>query len=107
MRQTTQQPQDPNVQALVQTQLAETQRKAIKDQADVQIDAKRLDQEAAQDARELQAKILINTENNLTDERMKAAELTRDAQRLQSEQVQTVLEAQNQLQSQLGGPTNV
>ena len=107
MRQNMQQPQDPNIQALVQTQMAETQRKAIKDQADVQLNAKKLDAANEQDARKLQAEILMNTENNLTDERMKAAELTRDAQRLQSEQVQTVLEAQNQLQSQLGGLRNV
>jgi len=43
-----------------------------------------------------------NTENNLTAERIKSAELSRDAAQLQHEQFRTVLDAQNQAQSNLG-----
>ena len=97
-------PQDPNVQALVQTQMAETQRKAAKDQEDLKLkaaDMQRLMQESKED---LQARVLMNTEDNLTSERIKSAEITHDAARLQHEQVQTAIEAQNQLQSQIGAP---
>ena len=97
-------PQDPNVQALVQTQMAETQRKAAKDQLDAKLktaDMQRLMQESDKD---LQTRVLMNTEDNLTQERIKSAEITNDAARLQHEQVQTAIEAQNQLQSQIGAP---
>jgi hypothetical protein len=53
-------------------------------------------------AAELQARVLMNTEDNLTEERIKAAELTRDAAALQQEQIQTAIEAQNRIQSNLG-----
>lgn len=99
-----QQPLDPSIQALVQTQMAETQRKAAKDQADAQLkqeDMARIGQEKAAD---LQARVLMNTEDNLTEERIKSAEISNDAARLQNEQLQTALEAQNRLQSQLGEP---
>jgi hypothetical protein len=45
---------------------------------------------------------IMNTEDNLSEERIKSAELSHDAARLQHEQVQTALDAQNLLQSQLG-----
>ena len=99
-----QQPLDPSIQAIVQTQMAETQRKAAKDQADTQLkqeDMARIGQEKAAD---LQARVLMNTEDNLTEERIKSAEISNDAARLQNEQLQTALEAQNRLQSQLGEP---
>jgi hypothetical protein len=93
-------PVDPNitaqVQALTQTSMAETQRKAAKDQADVQIKAQQMQIDAVK-----------NSENNLTDERIKAAELTRDAAQLQHEQLSTVLEAHHKLQQNLGGNSNV
>ena len=44
----------------------------------------------------------MNTEDNLTQERVKSAELTRDAAVLQHEQLQTALSAHESLQSQLG-----
>jgi hypothetical protein len=61
----------------------------------------RLMQESDKD---LQARVVMNTENNLTKERIKSAEISHDAARLQNEQVQTAIEAQNQLQSQIGAP---
>jgi hypothetical protein len=60
-----QQPQDPSIQALVQTQMAETQRKSAKDQADAQLKAQEL---AAEDKR---------AEDKLVaDQQIKAADLT-------------------------------
>jgi hypothetical protein len=95
-------PMDPAVQALVQTQTAETQRKANYDQADLQLRAKKQQGDEQEKVAKLKLQSIMNTENNLTEERIKSAELTHDAARLQHEQVQTVLDAQNQLQSQLG-----
>ena len=99
--------QDPAIQALIQTQMAETQRKAQKDQADVQLDAQALQAKTAYEMQKLQNEVVQNTEDNLTQERIKAAEVTRDAAQLQHEQLQTVLEAQNQAQANIGGQPNV
>lgn len=97
-----QQPLDPSIQALVQTQMAETQRKTAKDQADIEIKKQDMVVIGEEKAAELQARVLMNTEDNLTEERIKAAELTRDAAALQQEQIKTAIEAQNKIQSNLG-----
>ena len=97
-----QQPLDPSIQALVQTQMAETQRKTAKDQADIEIKKQDMTVIGEEKAAELQARVLMNTEDNLTEERIKAAELTRDAAALQQEQIKTAIEAQNKIQSNLG-----
>jgi hypothetical protein len=97
-----QQPLDPSIQALVQTQMAETQRKTAKDQADIEIKRQDMTVIGEEKAAELQARVLMNTEDNLTEERIKAAELTRDAAALQQEQIKTAIEAQNKIQSNLG-----
>ena len=70
-----QQPTDPSVQALVQTQMAETQRKAAADQARLQFDGAKL-------AADTQAK----QEKNVADQQIKAAELTHDINLLTLEQ---------------------
>ena len=97
-----QQPLDPSIQALVQTQMAETQRKTAKDQAEIEIKKQDMVVIGEEKAAELQARVLMNTEDNLTEERIKAAELTRDAAALQQEQIKTAIEAQNKIQSNLG-----
>jgi hypothetical protein len=98
---------DPNIQAqvqgLVQTSMAETQRKTQKDQADMQFKMQDLQIQNKELQDKLQADLIKNTENNLTAERIKAAELSSDAAQLQHEQLQTVIDAQNQIQSNLGG----
>ena len=99
-----QQPQDPGVQALVQTAMAETQRKTAADQADAQLKAQKQMDEKEMKGKQLEMDFIMNTEDNLSEERIKSAELSHDAARLQHEQVQTALEAQNLLQSQLGAP---
>lgn len=84
-------PTDPSVQALVQTQMAETQRKAADDQARLQLDGAKL-------AADVKAK----QEKNVTDEQIKAAELTHDINLLtleqQHEQQRQQLQAQQQQQ---------
>lgn len=95
-------PMDPATQAFVQTSMAETQRRATKDQADVQLNMAKLEQKAQADQAKLQADIVMNTEDNLVNERIKTAELTRDAADLQNEQVRTALDAQRMVQTSLG-----
>ena len=100
------QPSDPNimaqVDALKETAMAETQRKAQYDQAKTQLDSQKIQQQGAIEQQKLQFEATQATEKNLTEERIKSAELTRDAARLQNEQMQTVIDAQNKLQSNLG-----
>ena len=95
-------PADPATQAFVQTSMAETQRRATKDQAELQLEAAKLQQDMQLATQKLQADMAKNTENNLTQERIKSADLTRDAANLQYEQVKTALEAQNLIQQTLG-----
>lgn len=84
-------PMDGEAQAVLQASMAETQRRAQRDQADVALKEK-----------ELQAKIAMNAENNLTKERMITAELTVDEARLQREQEETAIKLQNATQARLG-----
>ena len=93
----------PEIQALVQTQMAETQRKTTYDQVDLQLRQKKQSDDAELGAAKIRADLVKNTEDNLTEERVKSAELTNDAARLQHEQVQTAIDAQNAIQSNLGG----
>ena len=102
-----QQPPDPATQALVQTSMAETQRRAAKDQAEMQIKAAELQQDNQHFMLKTQSDMAENTENNLTQERIKSAELTRDAADLQHEQLKTAITAQNAIQQTLGAQENV
>ena len=85
-----QQPPDPSAQAIMQASMAETQRRTAKDQADIQLKDK-----------ELQVKISMNTENNLTKERMKEADLTVDEAKLRSKQQETATTLQESTQRNL------
>ena len=90
-----QQPTDPSVQALVQTQMAETQRKAADDQARLQLDGAKL-------AADTKAK----QEKNVADQQIKAAELTHDInlltleQQHESQRQQLAAQQQQQVQAQ-------
>ena len=95
-------PLPPEVKALVDVQMAETQRKATKDQIDAQLNVQKMQGEAMKAEKDAQIKLIMNTEDNLTAERIKSAELSHDAAVLQHEQVQTAIGAQQALQSQLG-----
>jgi hypothetical protein len=78
---------DPTAQAYLQASMAETQRKTLKDQTDAQL--KKEDQ---------QLDIALNAADNLTQERMKTAELTKDSVALQAEQQKTALLAEKSAQ---------
>jgi len=84
-------PMEGEAQAVLQASMAETQRRAARDQADM-----------AQKAKELQAKIAMNAEDNLTKERMMTADLTVEEIKLQREQEETALKLQNVTQRNLG-----
>jgi len=97
------QPQvDPADQALLQASMAETQRRAARDQGDLQIAQQKLQNDMDQDEKDRQVKIAMNAENNLTTERLKTAELTVDELRLRKEQEQTAIQLQNVTQRNLG-----
>ena len=97
------QPQvDPADQALLQASMAETQRRAARDQGDLQIAQQKLQNDMTQDEKDREVKIAMNAENNLTTERLKTAELTVDELRLRKEQEQTAIKLQNVTQRNLG-----
>jgi hypothetical protein len=98
---------------LRETSLAETQRRAQRDQAELQLQGQKQQQDAQQDAARLQAEdarfaadkeieVALNANDNLTAERIKSAELTRDAAKLQTEQYETAIRLQNEAQRRLG-----
>ena len=95
-------PMDGEAQAVLQASLAETQRRAAKDQADIAIDNARLQVEQANKDQDRQVKIAMNAENNLTQERIKTAELTVDEAKLQREQSETAIQLNQATQRNLG-----
>jgi len=107
-------PMTPEAQVLLQTSMAETQRLTAKDQADIQLagqklqnqqqlDSAKLGQDQQQFDAQQQLKAAMETEKNLTQERIESARLTRDAAKLQQEQVKTASMLQNEAQTYLGG----
>jgi hypothetical protein len=106
MQQTQQQqppvPMDGSDQAVLQASMAETQRRAAKDNADIQLANQKFQADLNQKQQELQVKVAMNSENNLTQERMKAADLTVDEVKLQNEQEQTAIKLSQLTQRNLG-----
>ena len=96
-------PMDGEAQAVLQASMAETQRRAAKDQADLAIDQARMQSEQAEKEKDRQVKIAMNAENNLTQERIKTAELTVDEAKLRKEQEQTAIQLNQATQRNLGG----
>jgi hypothetical protein len=107
-------PMTPEAQVLLQTSMAETERLTAKDQADIQLqgqklqnqqqlDVAKLQQSQQQFDAEQQLEAAMETEKNLTQERIESARLTRDAAKLQQEQVKTATMLQTEAQSYLGG----
>ena len=80
-------PMDPESQAVLQASMAETQRRQARDQADIALKQK-----------ELEVKVAMNAENNLTQERMKTADITADELKLRNEQEKTALELNQRAQ---------
>jgi hypothetical protein len=96
-------PMDGEAQAVLQASLAETQRRAARDQADIQLDGARLQSDQQNKELDRQVKIAMNAENNLTQERIKTAELTVDEAKLQKEQSETAIKLNQATQRNLGG----
>jgi hypothetical protein len=95
-------PMDGEAQAVLQASLAETQRRAARDQADVAIDQARMQADQVDRDKDRQVKIAMNAENNLTQERIKTAELTVDEAKLQKEQSETAIRLNQATQRNLG-----
>jgi len=97
------QPQmDGGDQVIMQTSMAETERRKTKDQMDAELSKQKLQADILDKNRAQQIKIALNASDNLTEERIKTAELTQDAAVLQHEQQQTALAAQESAQRTLG-----
>jgi hypothetical protein len=93
----------PDAQVLLQTSMAETERRKARDEAelqiqgnrlaaDIQMDMRKLQEQQRMDMEELQLKYAIAVGDQQTKERIEAARLTRDAARLKQDQDMTVLE---------------
>ena len=95
-------PMDGEAQAVLQASMAETQRRAAQDQASNQLKMAELQAKMAREDKDLQARIAMNAEDNLTTERMKTAELTVDGVRLRKEQEETAIKLNQTTQSNLG-----
>jgi hypothetical protein len=95
-------PMEGEAQAVLQASLAETQRRTAKDQADIQIDTARLQADQQNREQDRQVKIAMNAENNLTQERIKTAELTVDEAKLRKEQEETAIQLNQLTQRNLG-----
>ena len=99
--------------ALLQASMAETQRRTARDQSDAQLEQAKM-QETAQEnhaklAQQLnisdndrESSVAMNAENNLTQERMKTAQLTVDEVRLRKEQEATAIKLNQTTQKGLG-----
>lgn len=97
-------PMDSADQVILQTSMAETQRRAQKDQADAALAKARLQGELLDKNRAQQIEIAINAADNLSEERIKTAELTHNAAELQHEQEKTAMTALQSAQETLGAP---
>jgi len=97
-------PMDPTDQVILQTSMAETQRRAQKDQMDAQYQKAKLQGDLLDKNRAQQIQIALNAADNLTEERIKTAELTHDAATLQHEQEKTAMTALQGAQETLGVP---
>jgi hypothetical protein len=95
-------PMDGEAQAVLQASMAETQRRAAEDQARLAFDTQKFQAEMQQKEKDRQIKIAMNAEDNLTQERIKTAELTVDEVKLRQEQEQTAIQLQNVTQRNLG-----
>ena len=95
-------PMEGEAQAVLQASLAETQRRTVKDQADIQLDTARLQADESNRDKDRQVKIAMNAEDNLTQERIKTAELTVDEAKLRKEQEETAIKLNQMTQRNLG-----
>jgi len=95
-------PMEGEAQAVLQASMAETQRRTAADQAKLALDTQKFQANQADKAQDRDAKIAMNAENNLTQERIKTAELTVDEVKLRKEQEETAIQLNQATQRNLG-----
>ena len=95
-------PVPPEVEALVQTSMAETQRRAQKDQGELMLKKEKQDTDVAQNAQKIQADIAMNVEDNLTRQQIEAAKIAGENAALTQEQERTAMAAQEAAQRTFG-----
>jgi len=96
-------PLDPASQVFKETSMAETQRKAMRDAKELAIQQEKADTDAILRVKDQQIKVAMDAADNLTEERIKTAELSHDADILKHEQEKTAITALREAQSTLGG----
>jgi hypothetical protein len=96
-------PMDGSDKVILQTSMAETQRRAAKDQMEAEHDKAKLQATMLDNNRQMQIEIATNASDNLTEERIKTAELSQDASVLKHEQEKTAITALEGAQRALGG----
>jgi hypothetical protein len=95
-------PMEGEAQAVLQASMAETQRRAAADQAKLALDTQKFQADQANKAQDRDADVAMNAENNLTQERIKTAELTVDEVKLRKEQEETAIRLNQSTQRNLG-----
>ena len=95
-------PMEGEAQAVLQASMAETQRRTAADQAKLALDTQKFQASQQDKAQDRDAKVAMNAENNLTQERIKTAELTVDEVKLRKEQEDTAIKLNQATQRNLG-----
>ena len=85
----------PEALVLEKTSMAETQRRAARDQADIELQKKKQDEEVQLKMEELELRLAIAEGDNETRERIEAARLNRDAAKLRLEEGKTLITGGN------------
>lgn len=96
-------PLDGADQVFKETSLAETQRRAQRDVKELSIMEQKAQDESLMKLKEMQVKVALDAVDNLTEERIKSAELTHDAAILQHEQQKTAMSVLQEAQNAIGG----
>jgi hypothetical protein len=92
----------PEAMVLRETSMAETERRGKKDAQDAQLKMQQMQQDATEAERKEQLEIALNSVDNLTKERIETARLTQKDQELQTEQFETAIRLQQEVQRKLG-----
>jgi len=95
-------PMEGEAQAVLQASMAETQRRTAADQARLAFDNQKLQMSQVEKSADRDAEVAMNAENNLTQERIKTAELTVDEAKLRKEQEETAIKLNQSTQRNLG-----
>jgi len=95
-------PMEGEAQAVLQASMAETQRRTANDQARLALDNQKFQAGQQDKAQDRDADVAMNAENNLTQERIKTAEMTVDEVKLRNEQEETAIKLNQSTQRNLG-----